>query len=134
MHQAAAEMQSPVGMMSTNLVMMGYLPQQVDQWCNGNDGNNRLMQQLVYTSMSEVLTNKTRNITQGSYSTSTTISRPTVLFDGGTFNHNFGLNTVTYRTNFRKVDPFLIQTAGGIVFMDQQCDLAIPGSTSAMVL
>ena len=32
-HQAAAEMQSPVGMMSTNLVMMGYPPQQVDWRC-----------------------------------------------------------------------------------------------------
>ena len=30
MHQAAAEMQSPVGMMSTNLVMMDYPSQQVD--------------------------------------------------------------------------------------------------------
>ena len=50
-----------------------------------------------------------------------------MLFDGGSFYHNFGLDTATYRTNFRKVEPFPIQTAGGIVFMDQQCDLAMHG-------
>ena len=50
-----------------------------------------------------------------------------ILIDGGSFHHNFGTNTVRYRTNIRSITPFPITTAGGITWLDKQCDLNLPG-------
>ena len=50
-----------------------------------------------------------------------------ILIDGGSFHHNFGTDTVKYRTNIRSITPFPITTAGGITWLDKQCDLNMPG-------
>ena len=50
-----------------------------------------------------------------------------ILIDGGSFHHNFGTDTVQYRTNIRSITPFPITTAGGITWLDKQCDLNMPG-------
>ena len=47
-----------------------------------------------------------------------------ILIDGGSFHHNFGTDTVRYRTNIRSSRPFPITTAGGITWLDKQC---LPG-------
>ena len=97
----------------------------VHQWCNTE--NNRYMHQIVYSTLTAITSGTARaQGIPGAYSSQATL-QPTALLDSGTFNHNFGRDTVSYRTNFRDVPPFPIQTAGGIVFLDHQCDLAMPG-------
>lgn len=69
----------PAALMSTNLVMMGFPAAKVDHWCN--DGSNKLTQQLVYTTLTDVLSNGSRTQCTGSFAASGTSNRPTVLLD-----------------------------------------------------
>ena len=110
-------------LLSTRLVCMGLPVRDVDQWRNTE--NNRYMHEIVYSTLTSITSGTAQGI-PGAYSSQAAM-QPTVLLDSGTFNHNFGRDTVMYRVNFRDVQPFPIQTAGGIVFLDQQCDLAMPG-------
>jgi hypothetical protein len=50
-----------------------------------------------------------------------------LMIDGGTFKHMIGTNAMQFMTNVRKVRPYPIKTAGGIVWLDTVADLVVSG-------